>query len=88
MIGVLEELAAQGRRVPEDVSIVHFGISPEQAEMTVPAQTTISAPGGELGDVAMALLIERMTNPDSPIRHILAPPVMVDRGSTGPARRR
>jgi len=86
MIGVLEELAVQGRRVPEDVSIVHFGISPEQAEMTVPAQTTISAPGGELGDEAMALLIEKMTNPDAPIRHKLVPPVMVDRGSTGQAR--
>jgi len=56
--------------------------------MTVPAQTTISAPGGELGDEAMALLIEKMTNPDAPIRHKLVPPVMVDRGSTGQARQR
>ncbi len=85
MIGVLEELAVMGLRVPEDMSILHFGISPEQAEMTVPAQTTISVPGGVLGDEAMTVLIERMTNASAPTRQILAPPVLVDRGSTGPA---
>ena len=86
MIGVLEELAVSGLRVPEDVSILHFGISPEQAEMTVPAQTTISAPGGALGEEAMTVLIEKMTSSNPPIRQILTSPVMVDRGSTGPVR--
>ena len=88
MIGVLEEAAALGLRVPEDLSILQFGIGPVQAEMTVPAQSTISVSGSTLAQEAMALLIDRMLNPGIPVRQMLAPPIMVDRGSTGPVAAR
>lgn len=85
MIGALEAISAAGLSVPGDMSILHFGISAESAEATVPAQTTVGVDGTALAEKATSFLLHRMQGGASAPEHFLAPAVFVDRHSTGPA---
>ncbi len=88
MIGALEAVTAAGLSVPRDISIIHFGISAESAEATVPAQTTIGVDGPLLAERATEFLIQRMRTPEAQPQHFLAPPILIDRGSTAPFQSR
>lgn len=86
MIGALEGLASLGKRVPEDVSILHFGIQPTSAEATSPAQNTVGVDGRALGAKAAKFLLERLAGHTEPLSY-LRPPVYIDRGSVAEAPR-
>lgn len=85
MIGVLEEAAAQGKMIPRDLSVIHFGISNEAATMTVPAQSTIGVVGKDLGRMAAEFLMARLGGDNISVMQHLSDPMFINRGSTAQA---
>lgn len=82
-VGALKAAHERGLRVPEDLSVVGFDDIP-LAGYTIPALTTIRQPMRELSERAIALLIERITEPaDSRARLVTVAPTLVVRHSTG-----
>jgi LacI family transcriptional regulator len=86
--GAIRELNAHGLSVPDDVSVVGFDDAPI-AEMISPSLTTVRQPLQEMADVAVSLLLERVSKNDAKkrIRRVL-PTSLVVRESTAPPRRR
>lgn len=84
-IGALEVAAARGIRIPEDLSVLSFGISDIAANMTVPAQTTVGVDGRELGRMAAQYLIARLNGDRKSVLQHLTQAQFYDRGSTGTA---
>ena len=85
-IGALQEAAAQGLRVPEDLSIVGFdGI--EATAWTNPALTTVEQPIEEIAETAVNALRTRMDAPTKPLPDSFFRPRLRERASTAPPRR-
>ncbi|MDH6422401.1 LacI family DNA-binding transcriptional regulator [Aurantimicrobium minutum] len=85
MVGALEVLASHDLSIPEQFSVMSFGISEIAANMTVPSQTTIGVEGKDLGRMADQYLIARLNGDNKSVLQHLSAPVFADRGSTGPA---
>jgi DNA-binding LacI/PurR family transcriptional regulator len=84
-IGVLEEAASQGIRVPEDLSIVGFdGI--EATAWTTPALTTVEQPIEEIAETAVNALRTLIDAPEKPLPDSFFRPRLRERASTAPAR--
>src|SRR5919199_535293 len=80
-IGVLQEAAAQGLRVPYDLSIVGFdGI--EATVWTSPALTTVEQPIEEIAETAVNALRTRMDSPTKPLPDSFFRPRLRERAST------
>lgn len=81
-IGVLRELQAQGRRVPEDVAVIGFDDIPE-VQITNPPLSTVRQHTDELGAAAARLLLNRMDGKAvEPAVHYI-PTTFVPRDSSG-----
>lgn len=78
--GVIHELIRNGRRVPEDISVIGFD-DIQFSAMLNPPLTTISQPSFEMGTLAASVLIERITQKDKPVTRILLKPAIVERES-------
>lgn len=81
-IGMLRRLAERGARVPEDLSLIGcddiFG-----ADFCSPPLTTIAAPIGDAGRLAVGMLLERIAGPTGPgTRAAVLPAQLVVRAST------
>jgi DNA-binding LacI/PurR family transcriptional regulator len=83
--GVLAELAALGRDVPQDLSVVGFDDSPA-ATLSQPALTTVRQPARAKGTLAAGLLIDQLATGQASDSQVL-PTELVVRASTGPPRR-
>jgi LacI family transcriptional regulator len=59
-IGVLRELRCSGRRVPDDVAVVGCDDMPF-AEHLTPSLSSVHVPFGEIGRLAVRVLLERMS---------------------------
>ncbi len=81
-IGVMHALDALGLRVPEDVAIVGFDDLPA-AMITFPFFTVAAQPAFEMGQRAVAVLLERAANPDAPAQDVVLPTELVIRRSSG-----
>lgn len=82
---LLSLLRASGRVVPEDVSVV--ALCPEPlAEQCSPRLTAVTGPAGELGELAVELIADRLAGRPTEEVTLLAP-VLTRRESTGPAPR-
>jgi DNA-binding LacI/PurR family transcriptional regulator len=80
-IGVLQEAAAQGLRVPDDLSVVGFdGI--EAAAWTSPPLTTVEQPIDEIAETAVNALRTLIAEPDKPLPDYSFRPRLRVRGST------
>jgi DNA-binding LacI/PurR family transcriptional regulator len=80
-IGVLQEAAAHGLRVPEDLSVVGFdGI--DATRWTNPALTTVAQPIEEIAETAVSALKRMIEEPDKPIPHFAFRPRLAVREST------
>jgi DNA-binding LacI/PurR family transcriptional regulator len=84
-LGLLRALREQGRRVPEDVSVVGFDDLPE-AQYFLPSLTTVRQDFGELGRRAMDVL-NRVLGGEAQPSVDLVPTTLVVRDSTGPSPR-
>ena len=78
---VIKAGAKLGFSVPKDFVVVGFD-NVEIASMTYPSITTINQPKYQLGFSSCELLIERITNPQAPIRQILLETELIIREST------
>ncbi|MED4972827.1 LacI family transcriptional regulator [Geobacillus kaustophilus NBRC 102445] len=79
-LGMLKTLDEMGLGVPEDVSIVSFN-NTLLAEMSRPPLTSIDIGIFQLGYEAAKSLIEKVENPNEPIKRIIIPHRLVERGS-------
>jgi DNA-binding LacI/PurR family transcriptional regulator len=85
-VGALHALEERGLRVPDDVSVVGYDNS-SLAALGHINLTTIDQPRRELGAIAVRLLIERLDQGRSQARHLVVPPRLVVRRTTGPPAR-
>ena len=83
-LGCYDVFAAHGLRCPGDVSVVGFNDMPF-SERFNPPLTTVRIPHYEIGSAAAELLLERLVAPETPTRHVVLPPRLVVRSSTGDA---
>lgn len=81
--GVLDVLDRAGLSVPGDVSVVGYD-NTHIAGMHRFDLTTVDQPRLEIGRQAVSLLLERVRGDRSSPRHVVLPPKLVVRGSTGP----
>jgi DNA-binding LacI/PurR family transcriptional regulator len=83
-IGVLQEAAARGLRVPENLSVVGFdGI--EAAAWTSPALTTVEQPIEEMAETAVNALRSLIADPQKPLPDYSFRPRLNVRASTASA---
>lgn len=87
-IGALEALDAAGVHVPGDMSVVGYDNLPISGLHRI-ALTTVDQPTGQMGRKAVELLIERLDGErrDGRPRHLVVPPRLVVRNTTGPPQR-
>ena len=83
-IGVIRALGDEGRRVPEDVSVVGFDDQPF-AVMWRPSLTTVSQDFGALGRLGFSRLQEWLDTGRFPEEAVLRP-TLIERESTAPPR--
>ena len=80
-IGVLQEAAARGLRVPDDLSVVGFdGI--DAAAWTSPPLTTVEQPIDEIAETAVNALRSLIDDPRKPLPNYSFRPRLNVRGST------
>jgi DNA-binding LacI/PurR family transcriptional regulator len=82
-VGALDALDHHGLQVPEDVSLVGYD-NIALAALGHINLTTIDQPRREMGVTAVQLLLERRDEDRRKARHLVVPPSLVVRGSTGP----
>jgi LacI family transcriptional regulator len=87
-IGAMGAIAAAGRRIPEDISVVGFNDIPYAASVHPPL-TTVREPMYELGRLATRVLLDTIRQGSSikPVRTMLSCALQI-RGSTGPCSRK
>ncbi len=81
-IGGLDVLERREVRVPEDVAVVGFDGIP-LGRAVRPALTTVTQPMRKLGETAVDLLVERLTEPDREPRSMMLPVTQTRRASCG-----
>ncbi|MEV6342583.1 LacI family DNA-binding transcriptional regulator [Actinoplanes sp. NPDC051851] len=88
-LGVLRAMHENGRRVPEDVSVVGFDDMPDSGYF-MPPLTTVHQDFAELGRRALALLLRHMSRPDdgAPPENVVVAPDLILRTSTAPRKNR
>ena len=83
-VGVLRALYSQGRRVPDDCSVV--GVTTAQiAEWTIPRLTSVDLPLREMSVMASELLLRKVGG-ETVTEQVLFPARLIDRESTAPPR--
>lgn len=81
----ITELIRLGFRVPEDVSVA--GFNDDSAVRNAPvALTTMQQPYLRIGEEAVSLLLEQVTDIDTRGRQVMLPTQLIERDSTGPIR--
>lgn len=80
-IGALHRIHERGLSVPGDIALVGFDDITE-ASYSYPPLSTISADHSEIATTAVSALIERIANPEAPIREYLVSHRLIIRDST------
>lgn len=79
-IGLIQGLAEQGLRVPDDISVVGFD-DVEAAKLISPPLTTVRANAEQLGRMAVRRLLDRVKDPTLPVTQTLLHSTLVERRS-------
>jgi DNA-binding LacI/PurR family transcriptional regulator len=85
-VGAMDALHHSGLRVPGDVSLIGYD-NIALAGLGHIDLTTIDQPRREMGVTAVRLLLQRHDEDRRTARHLVVPPSLVVRGSTGPPPR-
>lgn len=83
--GAMDAIREQGKRIPEDISVVGFDDIPE-ASIIHPALTTVRQPLRSMGSVATQLLLDLLKDPSLPSKRIELPTGLVVRDSCQPPK--
>lgn len=83
LLGLIRAAQKAGLQIPRDIAITGFD-NEIWSELVGPGLTVIEQPVHEFGRAAMALLFERLENPDLPTRKVLLSGKFVERSSTRP----
>ena len=68
--GTFQTVLDSGLRVPEDIAIVGFDEAP-WISLVRPRITVIAQPTLEIGRMATTMLLERISNPNTPAREVI-----------------
>lgn len=79
-LGAINAVRAQGRKVPDDISVIGFD-NIFYASTFEPALTTIAQPITAIGQECIAQLLERIHLPEKPAAHIKLPVELIERAS-------
>jgi len=80
-LGCYDALAELDLACPRDMSVTGFNDMPFMDRLT-PSLTSLRIPHGEIGNQAARLLLERILDPESPVRTVNLLPELIVRGST------
>jgi DNA-binding LacI/PurR family transcriptional regulator len=86
-IGVLEVLDAEGLDVPGDLSVVGYDNTALAASPRL-GLTTVDQPRHDMGNMAAGLILEKIGQDRTTARHVVLPPKLIARESSGPPRGR
>lgn len=78
----MNRLREKGVRIPEEVSVAGFS-GTELSEIVFPRLSTVEPPLEEMGEKAAELILEKITDPTSPLRSITLDAEIRWRESTG-----
>lgn len=84
-LGVLDVLDDAGLDVPGDMSVVGYD-NVRMVDHRRIGLTTVDQPRFDMGHIAATLLLERLEEGRTDLRHIVVPPKLVVRDTTGPPR--
>lgn len=84
-IGAIQAASEAGLKVPEDISISGFDMTPTSATVNPPI-TTVRQPITKLGTLAVQCLL-RLVDGDKDVEDIVLDTEFIERGSTAPPRR-
>lgn len=79
-VGAMRATNEQNSSVPGDLSVIGFD-DILLASYTIPSLTTVAQPSYEMGLIAAEILIKRLQDTDSPPRHEILLPTLVERES-------
>jgi DNA-binding LacI/PurR family transcriptional regulator len=79
-LGAVHSLQQAGRRVPEDVAVIGFD-DLDDGQYGTPTLTTVDAGRRQIAELAVDALVNRIENPQSPIRHVEVGFSIVERDS-------
>jgi DNA-binding LacI/PurR family transcriptional regulator len=82
--GSIKALAAQGRAVPQDCSVMSIGFGGNFANVVTPSLTTLEWSPYEVSYQATVLLIDKLRQKDQAPQQILVAPKLIIRESTQP----
>jgi LacI family transcriptional regulator len=87
-LGCFDALAESGLQCPGDVSVSGFNDMPFM-DRVQPPLTSLHIPHNEIGNQAAKLLLEKIHNPDAPVRTVnLLPELMVRASTASPVKHR
>lgn len=84
-VGVVSGLVRAGYHVPDDVSVLSIGTSSDMGALSDPVLSIMRAPGAQLGQLAVDVLIDQLEGEPVPQPRLL-PCELVPGESTAPAR--
>lgn len=82
-IGAMEAIDAAGLAIPDDISLVGYD-NLALAALPRIGLTTVGQPRADLGREAVGLVLERLDEGRERARHVVVPPNLVIRATTGP----
>jgi LacI family fructose operon transcriptional repressor len=83
--GALQAIRERNLTIPDDIALVSFDET-TWADLVQPPITLISQPTYEIGKIATELLLQRIADPQLPIRQIILKGQLLIRGSSTPQR--
>lgn len=83
-LGAIQQLEERRVRIPEELALVGFDDMP-WASYLRPPLTTVAQASEELGKIAAQLLLERIKDPQRPVRQVVLPTRLEVRASCGAA---
>ncbi len=86
-MGVYHEAQAKGLTIPDDLSVISMTVSPQRGAFFSPGLTAIGPPARAIGRAAARALINELSPHNVNPGPTLWTGVLVDNGSTAPARR-
>lgn len=82
-LGAIEAIRSRGLSIPEDISVIGFDDVPE-AQHLIPSLTTVRQPLGQMGQVAVKMLLQQIKDQSPPPQRVTLATQLVIRDSCGP----